>query len=99
MQVEDISAYVSASYALALLLLQGLSCKGPELDVTDDTEDNSSEAGAAIAHTDLLLDGATADATSHAAHQQDGSFEWQQAYDPSYGCLYYYRESTQVTSS
>lgn len=41
--------------------------------------------------------------TSHSAmHEEapiDSALEWQQAFDPTYGSFYYYRESTQVSDS
>lgn len=36
------------------------------------------------------------DPAMHEKAHIDHALEWQQAFDPMYGCFYYYRESTQV---
>lgn len=36
-------------------------------------------------------------AAIHEEADNDSGLAWQQAFDPTYGCFYYYRERTQVT--
>ena len=77
-------------------LPQGLAQDDSDVDATQETEEDCDQAGAFLPDGNHLDAAVASDTENTAAEQQDGHLEWQQAYDPSYGCLYYYRESTQV---
>ena len=80
-----------------LLPLQG-AC-GEEIDsgleYYAEAEEDSQE-GVTSACEDLCIECESNVDLNSAAPQQDGASDWQQAYDHTYGCLYYYCERTQV---
>ena len=75
--------------------LQGLC--GEETDSgLEYTAEEDSKAGATSVHGDICSYPENVADQNDFAQQQGAASDWQQAYDHTYGCLYYYCERTQV---
>ena len=75
--------------------LQGLCGEETDSGLEYSAEEDS-KAGATSVDGDICSYPANVSDQNGFAQQQGEASDWQQAYDHTYGCLYYYCESTQV---